>query len=147
MRDREPKAGAFAKDLRSHLTDAEKILWSKLREGRRQGIRFRRQHPIGPYIADFACARANLVIEVDGATHASDAERTHDERRDAYMRDRGWHVLRFWNHDIYRNLNEVVDSIFAVATSFKVPDRGTATPSVSPLRGDPPPPLRGGDKG
>jgi len=100
-----------ARTLRQRLTRAETILWSRLRQGI-GGIRFRRQHPIGPYIADFACIRARLVIEVDGATHNSDAERRHDARRDAFLRSRSWQIVRVTNDDVYRSLDAVLDLIY-----------------------------------
>lgn len=111
MRDSERKSRPFARQLRSRLTDAELILWSRLRRGVFPGHRFRRQHPIGPFIADFACLREKLVIEVDGATHGSDAEREYDRRRDLYLAKLGWRVLRVWNYDVYKNLTEVLDMI------------------------------------
>ncbi len=75
-------------------------------------MRFRRQHPVGPYIADFACVLLKLLIEVDGGTHCTDAELAHDARRNAYMRARGWRVLRFTNWEIYEHLNNVLDVIY-----------------------------------
>jgi very-short-patch-repair endonuclease len=105
------KPRAFAKHLRTRMTDAETILWSRLRHNAVYGRRFRRQHPVGPYIADFACLPMRLIVEVDGATHGSEAERQYDHRRDAYLYQRGWRVLRFWNTDIYENLDSVIDRI------------------------------------
>jgi very-short-patch-repair endonuclease len=105
-----------ARVLRRKLTDAETMLWSRVRKDV-HGIRFRRQHPIGPFIADFACVRARLVVEVDGATHSTDAERDYDARRDRYMRLRGWCVLRIRNGDIYDALGDVVERICSIAFS------------------------------
>jgi len=93
------------------MTDAEVILWSRLRRNTMDGHRFRRQHPIGPYVVDFVCLPIRLVVEVDGATHASDDEREHDARRDAWLRHRRFRVMRFWNHEIYENLDGVLDAI------------------------------------
>jgi very-short-patch-repair endonuclease len=93
------------------MTDAEVILWSRLRRDAIKGRRFRRQHPVGPYIADFVCLPIRLVIEVDGVTHASELESAHDARRDAYLSRRGFRVLRFWNNEIYENLDEVMQTI------------------------------------
>jgi len=91
------------------MTDAERILWSRLRRKSFDGAsRFRRQHPIGPYIADFACVKAWLVVEVDGDTHMAD----HDRRRDAFMTARGWRVVRVTNHEIYKNLEGVLEGIW-----------------------------------
>jgi very-short-patch-repair endonuclease len=103
-----------AQALRSELTDAERILWSKLKGRQVNGWQFRNQHPVGPYIADFACVKARLIIEVDGASHTEDAQLAHDERRSAFLRKQGWHVHRVWNIDIYNNLNAVLDGIHAL---------------------------------
>jgi len=75
------------------------------------GYRFVKQYPIGPYYADFACRRRKLVIEVDGATHSTPEERAYDARRTALMEREGWTVVRFWNHEVRRNLNGVLESI------------------------------------
>jgi very-short-patch-repair endonuclease len=90
------------------MTDTEIILWSPLRRDLTAGRRFRRQHPIGPYIADFACILARVVVEVDGGTHA---ELEHDRKRDAYPTRHGWTVMRVPNVHVYKHLNEVVESI------------------------------------
>lgn len=105
------KTLARAKALRRPLTNAERILWSRLKGRQLHGWLFRVQHPVGPYIADFACVRRRLVVEVDGATHSTLAERQHDERRARYLNSRGWMVLRFWNDEIYRDLDAVLRSL------------------------------------
>ncbi len=97
--------------MRQALTDAETILWSKLQGKRLLGYRFHRQYPIGEFIADFACRTAKLVIEIDGATHSSADERAYDEHRTLFLQSQGWTVVRFWNADVYDNLNGVLDSI------------------------------------
>ncbi len=93
------------------MTEAEVLLWSCLRNRKRWPKPFRRQHSIDPYIADFACVQARLVVEVDGATHSSDEEIAYDLRRDAYMRERGWRIVRVTNDDVYRRLDDVLDWI------------------------------------
>ena len=113
MRDGQHRSRTLAKGLRRALTEAELILWSRLRKRERPGALFRRQHPIGPYVADFACIAARLVIELDGATHGSDAELAHDARRDAFLAARGWRVMRFANDEVYRALGAVLDAIAA----------------------------------
>jgi very-short-patch-repair endonuclease len=117
------QARARAKALRAELTDAERILWSRLKGRQVQGQHFRVQHPIGPYIADFVCVRERLLVEVDGATHSSEAERAHDERRRVFLESRGWTILRFWNSDVYDNLDGVLRSI-----SDCLPPRGRMPP-------------------
>jgi very-short-patch-repair endonuclease len=81
-------------------------------------LRFRRQHPFGPYVADFACLPVRLIVEIDGATHATEEEIAHDRRRNAYLRKHGFRVLRFWNSEIYENLDGVLQTIWnAVETT------------------------------
>jgi very-short-patch-repair endonuclease len=109
-----PDARSYAKVLRARMTDAEVILWSRLRRNAIEGRHFRRQHPIGPYVAAFVCLPLRLIVEVDGATHGTDEEILHDRRRDAYLRDRGFVVLRFWNQEIYENLDGVLQKIWSV---------------------------------
>src|SRR5690348_15636981 len=81
--------------LRRRMTDAEVILWSRLRRKTMHGMRIRRQHPIGAYVADFACLPLRLVIEIDGATHGAAEEIAYDKRREAYLQRHGFRVLRF----------------------------------------------------
>jgi very-short-patch-repair endonuclease len=109
--ERRTKSCRFAKALRRKTTDAEIILWSKLRHKIADGHKFRRQHPIGPYIADFACVSRWLVVEVDGGTHSSDVEIEHDRKRDAFIASRGWRILRVANEDVYKRLDDVLESI------------------------------------
>ena len=99
---------AFARRLRSNMTDAERKLWQNLRHRLVEGHRFRRQVPLGPYIVDFCCLQLGLVIEADGSQHA---ERESDERRDTWLAEQGYRVLRFWNPDIERNLEGVMETI------------------------------------
>ncbi|MDQ0503574.1 endonuclease domain-containing protein [Xanthobacter agilis] len=94
-----------AKTLRGNLTDAEQHLWSGLRGHRLCGLSFRRQHPLGPYITDFACLPTKLVIEVDGGQHYEDAGQLKDARRDQFFKERGFTVLRFSNLDVLQNLS------------------------------------------
>jgi very-short-patch-repair endonuclease len=95
------------------MTKAEVILWMTLRKRALQGARFRRQHPIGPYIADFACAAARLVVEVDGATHWTPAELAHDAQRTKFLEAQGWTVIRVSNTDVYNNIDGVWRAIAA----------------------------------
>ncbi|WP_147653599.1 DUF559 domain-containing protein [Vulcaniibacterium gelatinicum] len=102
-----------ARGLRRAMTDAERSLWRHLRQRQVLGHKFRRQHPIGPCIADFVCLEATLVVEVDGGQHmGSDGDR----RRDAHLRKRGFRVLRFWNDEVLGNADGVWWAI-AVALS------------------------------
>jgi very-short-patch-repair endonuclease len=98
-----------ARRLRRDATEAERLLWRALR-GEALGVRFRRQHPIGGAIADFACVEVHVVVEVDGGQHGGDA----DAERDAMMAAAGWRVLRYWNNEVIENLVGVVADIARV---------------------------------
>lgn len=123
---------AFAKVLRANPTDAERLLWSRLRGKRLGPLRFRRQQAIGPYIADFFCPSARLVIELDGGQHGTKDGVLHDEARTRFLHARGYRVLRFWNGDVLRNLDGIVAVILAAAgplpeircADFDPPSRG-----------------------
>ena len=95
--------------MRKAPSDAERKLWQSLRRNQLDGLRFRRQHPIGPFIADFACVECMLIIEIDGSQH-DDAE-DYDERRTAMLNEFGWRVIRFTSSDVVRQHKAVVDSI------------------------------------
>ena len=101
---------ARARAMRGAPTDAERRLWRLLRDRRLNGLKFRRQVPVGPYIVDFFCVDAELIVEADGSQHA---ENMRDEVRDAYLAQRGCKVLRFWNYDVLRNREVVLDTILA----------------------------------
>ncbi|MBU6297249.1 MAG: endonuclease domain-containing protein [Alphaproteobacteria bacterium] len=111
MRDSQHTSVHRARNLRKRMTDAELILWSRLRRHEANDLHFRKQHPIGPYIADFACTQEHLVVEVDGDTHSTDAEREHDRKRDYYLKSHGWRVFRVTNEDVYKRLDGVLEGI------------------------------------
>ena len=104
----QPKLKPIARTLRSNQTDAEKLLWSRLRRRQIEGIQFYRQRPIGKYVVDFYAPTANLVIEVDGGQHYETAQRKLDVVRDEYLRSIGLRVLRFSNLDVLRELDNVL---------------------------------------
>jgi very-short-patch-repair endonuclease len=97
-----------ATELRQNTTDAERRLWAILRDRRLQGYKFRRQHPIGRFVVDFACTKHRLVIEADGGQHD---ENLSDARRTACLESQAWRVIRFWNNDILGNTEGVVSTI------------------------------------
>ncbi|WP_084174814.1 endonuclease domain-containing protein [Afifella pfennigii] len=137
---------ARARRLRAEMTPAEAKLWARLKDIETPGTHFRRQVPIGPCIADFACLGARLVVEVDGEQHGRNPHRPSDQRRDHFLEGEGYRVLRFWNGDILREIGSVLDTIYAAlhgATNAEPAllgrrDRVTRFPHApsSPLRGE-----------
>ncbi|MEA9795811.1 very-short-patch-repair endonuclease [Xanthomonas campestris] len=108
-----------ARALRTGMTDAERALWRCLRSNQLHGFKFRRQHPIPPYIADFCCIDAALIVELDGSQHQASS----DQARTQWLRSQGWKVLRFWNNDVLLSLDAVVETIFKmVATPYPHPN-------------------------
>ncbi|WP_395689318.1 endonuclease domain-containing protein [Caenimonas koreensis] len=103
-----PKAQTFARELRRDMTDSERRLWSRLRR-EQLGAKFRRQHPVGNYIADFACLDPKLIVELDGSQHQQGVE--YDEVRDAFFRRDGFVVLRFATDQPLRNIDGVLTVI------------------------------------
>ncbi|MEM1303756.1 MAG: endonuclease domain-containing protein [Planctomycetota bacterium] len=104
----------FARQLRSSQTEAEHKLWSAIRKRQLAGFRFRRQFAIGPYVSDFECFEAKLIVELDGGQHNSPDGREHDSQRTAYMEEHGYAVLRFWNSDVTDDLDAVLEKIAIV---------------------------------
>ena len=105
------EALAFARKLRRDTTDAEQRLWQLLRNRRMGGFKFRRQYPFPPYVLDFCCDTLRLAIELAGGQHVDDAPR--DERRSEFLREHGILVLRFWNDAVFKELEAVLESIWA----------------------------------
>jgi lysyl-tRNA synthetase class 2 len=101
-----------ARRLRRTQTDAERVLWFRLRDRRLNGWKFRRQVPIDRYVADFCCRDAHLIIELDGGQHAVATER--DAKRTAVLETCGYHVMRFWNNDVLKNTDGVLEAISEV---------------------------------
>ncbi len=116
-----------ARTLRKSQTDAEKLLWKHLRAKQMEGFKFRRQHPVGNYVVDFACLEKSLVIEVDGGQHADSMK---DDKRNAWLTSEGFKVLRFWNNELLTNMKGVLEVIRENILSHP------------PL----PPPLKGGER-
>ena len=97
------EARLFASRTRRRCKRSAGRLWSRLRRKQLEGFRFRRQHPLGPYVVDFCCAEAKLIVEVDGGHHADD-----DEARTRWLEARGYRVIRFWNNDVLANTEGVL---------------------------------------
>ena len=102
----------LARHLRKNMTDAERLLWSKIRKKQIAGYQFYRQRPIGKYIVDFYCPAARLVIEVDGGQHYFRNSRIHDKERDKLLKHHSIKVLRFTNLQILNNIDSVLDEIY-----------------------------------
>jgi very-short-patch-repair endonuclease len=98
-------------------TDAEIRLWSRLRRKQLEGFRFRRQHPLGPYVVDFFCAATRLIVEVDGGQHAEDGE-----ARTNWLEARGYRIIRFWNNDVLANTEGVLSTILDALRAAPLPD-------------------------
>jgi very-short-patch-repair endonuclease len=124
-----------ARQLRARMTDAERKLWFALKDRRFAAFKFRRQVPVGPYIADFLCFDLRLIVEVDGGQHAESAR---DVERENWLAQNEFRVVRFWNNDVLQNLEGVLT---VLAEEF---DR-TPHPTSS-LRSTPPSPARGEGK-
>ncbi|MEM8986837.1 MAG: endonuclease domain-containing protein [Pseudomonadota bacterium] len=101
----------FARRLRAEQTDAEAKLWTRLRNRQLGGWKFKRQTSKGPYIADFYCAKARLIVELDGGQHGEDANFAHDKKRTTYLNENGQRVIRFWNNEVTDNLDGVLETI------------------------------------
>jgi len=106
-----------ARQLRASQTDAERLLWLRLRDRRLNGAKFRRQVPIGPYIVDFVCQDAKLVIELDGGQHGDQVN--YDANRSAWLAAHGYRVVRFWNNELLENEQGVLTTILNELTGSK----------------------------
>ena len=129
-----------ARRLRRDMTDPESALWAVLRGRKMRGLRFRRQHPLGPFIVDFACLEARLVIEVDGGCHTENPEQ--DAARDTWLREQAFEVLRFWNHEVQEDLDGVLLRIWL----WLGPPSPAAAAAPIPRYAEPSPAARGKDK-
>ena len=112
----DPDLLAFARDLRQKHSDAEHFMWALLRSRRFCGMKFRRQHPVTPYVLDFYCDAAKLAIELDGGQHNTDAARRHDSRRTEFLKTQGIAILRFWNHEVFQDTDDVLEAIHNALT-------------------------------
>jgi very-short-patch-repair endonuclease len=110
-----PRNRALAKQMRGAMPDAEFRLWCELRNRGLAGLRFRRQHPIGPFIVDFFCAQKRLIVEVDGEQHAADLNRRADLTRTKWLEAQGNMVVRFWTNEVMHELEGVCNAILAAS--------------------------------
>jgi very-short-patch-repair endonuclease len=106
---------ALARTLRRNQTDAERRLWSRIRNRQLSGFKFRRQFPIPPYIVDFLCVEARLIIELDGSQHQTSEE--YDGKRSRILRQRGYRIIRFWDNDVLLDTDAVLEAILEILTA------------------------------
>ena len=123
---------ANARALRHGQSTPEAVLWSLLRDRRLLGLKFRRQHPVGPYVLDFYCPELQWGIEADGGQHNTEQARAYDGRRSAYLTTRGVTVTRFWNDEVMGEIDGVFLRLANVAGKLAGEKRpGTLTPALS----------------
>jgi len=101
----------LSRNLRKNQTESEKLLWRSLRGKQLEGLRFRRQHPMGRYIVDFVCLDKRLVLELDGGQHGEEETEIKDKERGQWLRSEGYQVLRFWNNQVFTNMEGVLETI------------------------------------
>jgi len=123
----------FARELRAVPTDAERKLWVHLRAKRMAHLRFRRQQTIGPYIPDFYCSAAKLIVELDGGQHSEERNFVYDEQRTRWFEARGYRVLRFTNEDVLKHIDGVLECIWRAVRESGCPlpepaDAGSTLP-------------------
>jgi very-short-patch-repair endonuclease len=119
-----------ARALRARQTEAERVLWFKLRDNQFYGIKFRRQEPIGNYIVDFVCFEKKLILEIDGNPHKETSTKRNDNQRTLWLQEEGFKVLRFWN-------SEVLDDVEGVLEKIKNLLRQESHPHLaSPIKGE-----------
>src|SRR5271156_2654403 len=110
--------------LRAESTDEERKLWKHLGSRRLGGFKFRRQHRIGPYFADFCCVTQRLIIEIDGSQHAEPEEGRKDTSRTVYLSEQGYRVMRFWDAQVNTEMENVLEPIYdALTNSSRAPQK------------------------
>jgi len=116
IRGTTPEIDSAAKRLRYNLTPAEQLLWQALKGKQLNGLKFRRQHPLGSFVADFFCAKHKLIIELDGAVHDQQIE--YDDARTQKLKEFGYRVIRFRNHEVSANLDAVLEQILEAVSAI-----------------------------
>ncbi len=124
---------AFARELRSQSTDAERLLWSKLRSRQLNGWKYRRQVPMGRYTVDFLCEDARLIIELDGGQHADAV--AYDDMRSRWLNENGYQVVRFWNNDVLNNIAGILESLTLTPSQGRGDIKSPLVQVPSPLGG------------
>ena len=126
MRTKDLATTARAETLRRNQTEPEQKLWYRVRDQRLAGLKFTRECPVGPFFADFACREARLIVELDGSQHA---ENVYDGRRDTFLVEQGYSVLRFWNFEVLQSMGAWKHMI---ATSQGKSNQ--CSPNIKPVR-------------
>ncbi|HEY9750965.1 MAG TPA: endonuclease domain-containing protein [Allocoleopsis sp.] len=116
IRGTTPEIESAAKKLRYNLTPAEQILWQALKRKQLHGLKFRCQHPVGPFIADFLCAKHKLIIELDGTVHNQQTD--YDNSRTEQLKAYGYQVVRFRNQEVFANLDAVLERILEAVSAL-----------------------------
>ena len=114
-----------ARELRRNMTETEKFVWYRIRREKLGGYKFRRQHPVGPYIVDFVCLERKLVLELDGGQHAEQVE--YDQKRTAWLESRGFRVFRLWNVEVPSEWEAAADRLWQLLEEFVPPVSGEQT--------------------
>lgn len=104
----------FASKLRLHQTDTEQLLWKRISNRQIGGVKFRRQEPIGKYIVDFVSLEKKIIIELDGRQHNTDIGKKKDVIRTVFLTEQGYTVIRFWDNEVLKNINGVLDQIYFI---------------------------------
>ena len=125
------KLTPIARGLRKRMTEAERVLWKVLRGKRLEGLKFRRQEPIGPFIVDFVCFERKLIVEADGSQHYHGEQKSKDAERDRWLHEQGFEILRFNNTEIMSSTEGVILNVLEHASA-----RSSASQAPSPLRGE-----------
>lgn len=110
------KLKSLRRDLRNNQTEAEEKVWSRIRAKQVRGLRFHRQYSVGLYILDFYCPKLRLAIEIDGGQHSDSQTTSYDEKRTSYLREHNIKVLRYWNHEVLTQIEDVVADITNTCT-------------------------------
>ncbi|WP_082501450.1 DUF559 domain-containing protein [Methylobacterium sp. Leaf88] len=130
-----PRLRAFAREQRRLMTRAEALFWEQVRSGRLNGHKFKRQVPIAPYIVDFLCPSARLIVELDGEPHETKFRQARDARRDAWLDHQGFQVLRFPNDLVVSHLSVVIDTVEHVIGRQRCPSPASLREAPSPAEG------------
>jgi very-short-patch-repair endonuclease len=120
-----------ARELRKNMTETEKFVWARVRREKLGGYKFRRQHPLGPYIVDFVCLERKLILELDGGQHAEPEQAAYDARRSAWLAERGYRVFRLWNFEVAREWENVADHIWTLLQAGTTAGEGEKNDAAS----------------